>query len=111
MWNTPDQPLGPPPEWENEDAYNAAWEVASHGDELYEENLEFKIDNLLDTALWDDDTKHEFGWRLPLGEMTNGEMQQVIDYLWQYQPRVPFSQVKNPTQKQISAFIQKVCNL
>jgi len=107
---TPDQPLNNP-EWEMEDAYNAAWREACPGDELYDTNLEYRLDMLLDTATWDDDTKHEFGWRLPTHEMTNGELSDVIEYLLQYQPRTPFSEVKNPTQKQILAFIRKVCNL
>jgi hypothetical protein len=43
--------------------------------------------------------------------MSNGEMLDVIEYLWDYQPKTPFSEVKNPSQKQINAFIRKVCNL
>ena len=104
------QPLGPPPQWEQEDAYQAAWRAAGYGDELYDTSLYYRIDSLLDTAMWDEDTKHEFGSELP-AEMTNGEMMDVIDYLWDHQPKVPFSQVKNPSQKEISAFIRKVCNL
>jgi hypothetical protein len=106
---TPDQPLNNP-EWEMEDAYNAAWREAGHTDDLYEHSLTWKIENLLETTLWDEDTKQSFALDLPLW-MTNGEMQDLIDYLYEHQPRVPFSQVKNPSQKQISAFIRKVCNL
>ena len=110
MWNTPDQPLGPNPEWEKEDAYHEAWREADHTDPLYEHGLVDKIENLLETTMWDEDTKNAFALELPLW-MTNGEMKDVIDYLYEYQPRVPFSQVKNPSQKQITAFIRKVCNL
>lgn len=106
----PQQPLGPNPEWEHEDAYREAWRAAGHRDELYDSSLVYKIEDRIDSALWDEETKHEFSISLPQF-MTNGEMSDVLDYLWQYQPRTPYSQVKNPTQKQINAFIRKVCNL
>ena len=108
--NTPDNILGPPPEWEHDEAYRAAWLEASRGDELYDDGLEYRISDLVDTATWDEETKHEFCVDLD-DDMTNGQMQEVIEYLLQYQPRTPFSEVKNPTQKQISTFIRKVCNL
>ena len=104
------QPLGPNPEWEQEDAYQKAYRAAGYGDDLFDQSLYYRMDQLLDTAMWDEETKHEFGSSLPF-EMTNGEMLDVIDYLWQHQPRVPFSEVKNPSQKEITAFIRKVCNL
>ena len=104
------QPLGPNPEWEQEEAYQAAYRAAAYGDDLFDQSLYYRMDQLLDTAMWDEETKHEFGSSLPF-EMTNGEMLDVIDYLWQHQPRVPFSEVKNPSQKEITAFIRKVCNL
>lgn len=104
------QPLGPPPEWEEEDAYREAWRQAGRTDDLYDQALEYKLDAMIENATWDDDTKNEFALSLP-DEMTNGEMVDVIEYLWQYQPKTPFSEVKNPSQKEISAFIRKVCNL
>jgi hypothetical protein len=104
------QPLGPNPEWEQEDDFHAAYRAAGYGDNLFDQSLYYRMDQLLDTAMWDEETKHEFGSSLPF-EMTNGEMLDVIDYLWEHQPRTPFSEVKNPSQKEITAFIRKVCNL
>jgi len=114
-WNTPDQPLGPDPDWDNDDAYQEAKENACHGDDLWDQAAYYKVEDLLNTTLWDDDTKDDFwlNWdnAVYAREVTNSVVQETIEYLYQYQPRVPFSQVKNPTQKQISAFIRKVCNL
>lgn len=95
---------------EDNEADEARYRAARYPDELYNNELEYKIHDLVETALWDDDTKHEFSCALPV-HMSNGEMLDVIDYLWEYQPKTPFSEVKNPTQKQINAFIRKVCNL
>lgn len=107
MYYTPDQPLTPP---EEEGHSYQEWAEATRGHELYNDDLEFRIDDRITTALWDEDTKHEFGVALPMN-MSNGEMKSILAYLDQYQPSVPYSEVKNPTQKQISTFIRKVCNL
>lgn len=95
---------------EDNEADEARYRAACYPDELYNPELHYKMHDLIETALWDDDTKHEFSCALPV-HMSNGEMLDVIDYLWEYQPKTPFSEVKNPTQKQINAFIRKVCNL
>ena len=114
-WNTPDKPLGPDPDWDNDDAYQVDKEHAGHGDDLWDQDAYYKVEDLLNTTLWDDDTKDDFwmNWdnAVDAREVTNAVVQEPIEYLYQYQPRVPFSEVKNPTQKQISAFIRKVCNL
>lgn len=84
--------------------------AARYGDELYNSGLSQNLEDLVESALWDEDTKHEFHCALPI-DMSNGEMLDIIEYLWDYQPKTPFSEVKNPSQKQINAFIRKVCNL
>ena len=106
---TPDQPLNNP-EWELDEAYREAWLEAREGDSLYDNGLWLKVDRMIWSTTWDHDTKNEFLDSLP-EDMSNGEREEVLDYLRQYQPRVPFTEVKNPSQKQINAFIRKVCNL
>tara|TARA_R100001163_G_scaffold58040_1_gene46207 strand:+ start:257 stop:586 length:330 start_codon:yes stop_codon:yes gene_type:complete len=95
---------------EDNEANEARYLLARYPDELYNDKLPQKIEDLVESALWDEQTKHEFHCALPV-DMSNGEMLDVIEYLWDYQPKTPFSEIKNPTQKQIGTFIRKVCNL
>ena len=101
------------PEWEREEAYRNEWQHSAWGDELWDEGAYYKVEDLLNTALWEEETKHDFwiNWDSAVfeRELTNADVQKTIQYLYEYQPRVPFSQVKNPTQKQISSFLQKLC--
>ena len=95
---------------DDNEANESRYLLARYPDELYNDKLPEKIEDLVESALWDEHTKHEFHCALPV-DMSNGEMLDVIEYLWEYQPKTPFSEVKNPTQKQIGTFIRKVCNL
>ena len=95
---------------DDNEADEARYLCARYGDELFDDKLSHRIEELVESALWDEQTKHQFHCALPI-DMSNGEMNEVIEYLWEYQPKTPFSEVKNPSQKQISAFIRKVCNL
>lgn len=109
------QALGPNPEWEQDDAYQGAYEAACYGDELWDKEQYWRCEEMLETAMWDEETKHNFWLEFELlvceCDVNNRTVADTIHYLRQYQPRVPYSEVKNPTQKQINAFIRKVCNL
>ena len=103
------------PEWEKDDAYREAWEVSTWGDELFDEKAYHRIDDLVETARWDDETKHRFMLAINCmdeDEMTNLKVAKTLDYLRQYQPNYmgrPYTDITNPTQKQICSFITKLC--
>lgn len=48
------------PEWEREEAYRNEWQHSAWGDELWDEGAYYKVKDLLNTALWDEETKHDF---------------------------------------------------
>ena len=101
------------PTQEDNEADEKAYREAGPTDDLYDGELWNKVDELVESAKWDDDTKHEYMLALP-DDLTNGQMLDCIEYLNQYQPwalGVPYKDIVNPSQKEIAKFIKTICNL
>ena len=106
---TPDQPLTPPEEEERD------WYAIKVGDDDFNYALFNKVDAMLGNAVLDEDSHDRLAATLDAlyysNELTHDQLDEMRIYLTPLQRSVPYSQVKNPTQQQIPAFIRKVANL
>lgn len=106
---TPDQPLTPPEEEERD------WYQIKVTDEGFDFSLYSRVDAMLQNAVLDEESYERLGRTLDelffTDELTHDHLDEMRIYLTPLQRSVPYSQVKNPTQQQITAFIRKVANL
>lgn len=107
--NTPDQPLTPP-EYPERD-----WGAIKAGDEDFDFAFFTRVEGMLQNSILDEESFENLGAVMDFlyyrDALTHNQLDEIRIYLTPLQRSVPYSQVKNPTQKQINAFIRKVCNL
>lgn len=107
--NTPNQPLTPP------DYPERDWYAIKAGDEDFDDAFFSRVEGMLQNSILDEDSFERLGATMDTlyyaDELTHNQLDEIRIYLTPLQRSVPYSQVKNPTQKQINAFIRKVCNL